>query len=445
VSGRARAGRIARAIARLAARAIVAAALVAIVLEGSARIASRLRGDGGTAAAALEREAFLARSIGTARLLEPPATPGQRVVAMAYGARYELHPYFGHTFFRGEPGVNNHGFVTPHEYPYARTGDELVVGVFGGSVAMQVAAGDRLADRLAPLAHGRGRSRVVVLPFAVGGWREPQPFHALVHYLSDVDVVVFVDGFNEAIQLGTQRLASYPASYPPSDIFGGLAAAEDSPYAARDRALLSVAGEAMARATALAGSPPLDRSAFAQELWRLAAARYDRLAASVRKAGDEAASRGWAGIDVVRAPGDIERSRDRYFALYASVLRDAARLSAAAGKPFFHFVQPNQHLSGAKPFSEEERATAVTPAWFDIVTPGYLRIEQLSADLRRDGVDSTFLGWLFAAETATVYGDACCHFNERGLDALVSAIAQRMLAAEGSSRRAPAACPPSAS
>jgi hypothetical protein len=47
----------------------------------------------------------------------------------------------------------------------------------------------------------------------------------------------------------------------------------------------------------------------------------------------------------------------------------------------------------------------------------------MSASLRRDGIDSTFLGRIFADQPETVYSDACCHFNDKGLDAIVNAIA----------------------
>jgi hypothetical protein len=413
--------------ASLLAKLLAAAAILAGGLELGARVVARLHGVAGTQHAARERAAFVAHSAGEARATASgePRAGHQRVVEMAYGARYELHPYFGHTFWRGERGANNHGFFATFRYPYERSGDELVVGVFGGSVAMQVAAGTALAEELAPLAARLGRSRVTVLPFAIGGWREPQQFNALVHYLADVDVVIFVDGFNEIIQLAAGHLASYPASFPASDIFGALAAAETSPYEARDRALLSLVGGWMARATRLADGPLLRHSIFVHEIWRLLAARYDAFAAS-RRSTARPASGSWSGIDVVRADADIARNRDRYFELYRAVTAHAARLARAAGKPFFHFVQPNQHLRGAKPLSEDERAHGVTPEWFDMVTEGYARLEEISGSLRGEGIDSTFLGWVFRDERGTVYVDRCCHLNGRGLDRVVAAIVERV-------------------
>jgi hypothetical protein len=87
---------------------------------------------------------------------ETSAAPRRRYVDMAYGARYEIHPYFGHTFFRGFGPANNAGFYTDATYPYVRHGREFVIGVFGGSVAMQAAgAGDVLVAGLGPAPRAR--------------------------------------------------------------------------------------------------------------------------------------------------------------------------------------------------------------------------------------------------------------------------------------------------
>ena len=48
--------------------------------------------------------------------------------------------------------------------------------------------------------------------------------------------------------------------------------------------------------------------------------------------------------------------------------------------------------------------------------------------LRAQGVDSTFLGDMFAETAETVYVDDCCHLNERGVDMLASTIVQHMIA-----------------
>ena len=90
-------------------------------------------------------------------------------------------------------------------------------------------------------------------------------------------------------------------------------------------------------------------------------------------------------------------------------------------------MQPNQHDRGSKPLSEEERGL-LTAAWVEWVSAAYRKLERISAGLRAAGVDSTFLGHVFAATTETVYADSCCHFNAHGIDVLEEAIADHILA-----------------
>lgn len=62
-----------------------------------------------------------------------------------------------------------------------------------------------------------------------------------------------------------------------------------------------------------------------------------------------------------------------------------------------------------------------------VVTPPYRRLEAVAAALRGQGVESYFLGSIFAGISETVYSDDCCHLNERGLEILNRRIAERIL------------------
>lgn len=129
------------------------------------------------------------------------AAGARRYVDMAYGGRYELHPYFGYTFFRGAPPANNHGFIVDHDYPYRKGPGECVIGIFGGSVAMQVVAeADGLREVLRP-AFGARCGKITVLPFASGGWRQPQTFYAFAYYAENLDLAIVLDGYNDVVEV----------------------------------------------------------------------------------------------------------------------------------------------------------------------------------------------------------------------------------------------------
>lgn len=208
-------------MARLAdaARAVASGlAIVALTLglaEGVAQVVARTALRLTPHRARLERQALLAKipadATSSSGGAATPLTPThRRYIDMAYGARYEIHPYFGHTMFRSYGLANNHGFYTDKAYPYVKADHEYVIGIFGGSVAMQIAGGgEALAARLRPGLRARGFDKVTVLPFAAGGWRQPQSFYALVYYLDSIDMAILVDGFNDMVTLSAAQLHAY--------------------------------------------------------------------------------------------------------------------------------------------------------------------------------------------------------------------------------------------
>ena len=140
-------------------------------------------------------------------------------------ARFELHPYLGYTYAPGREGVNGHGFEAGgREYPYSRGDEEFVVGVFGGSAALQVAKQAKaIEEALLPGLKSKGYTRVTVLPFAVEGWRQPQTFHAFASYLPTIDMALVVDGLGEVLEFSDAGRKGWPADYPSAEIYAPLA------------------------------------------------------------------------------------------------------------------------------------------------------------------------------------------------------------------------------
>ena len=387
---------------------VAASAMAFVVCEALARFWVAV----GVAGAAVERREFL-KAI-------PPEIDDS--------GGYAVHPFLGYTFTPGGRGANQQGFFGP-ELPYRKSPDELVVGVFGGSVAMQASleGGHILSEALAPAAAARGYTHVRVLSFAVGGWRAPQPFIALAHFVSSVDVAIVLDGFNEVIHLGTDALDHFPAAFPFREVYAPLVRGLGSPDEVVRRAQLIAANRHALRVTKRFGRPPLRWSLLAHLYWRGVARRYQERATLLRWEAHQAIAPQWRDVEPVVA-GDYGAKRDAYLAFYADLVRDADAVTRRHGKPFFHFVQPNQYDRGSKPLSEEEADRRVTNVgWFDVVTPSYRRLEVLTETLRAEGVASVFLGHIFGDVPETVYKDDCCHLNERGLGIMNRIIAETIV------------------
>ena len=371
-----------------------------------------------------ERVAFLRRLP-----LQPDGAARDAAALERVGhAAFSLHPFFGYTFRPSFEGADAQGFYSGSPaLPHRAASDELVVGIFGGSVAMQVAdARGVLGATLEPAARAAGYQRVTVLSFAIGGWRQPQHFNALVRFLDGIDVAIVLDGFNEVIHLGDWHLARQPAEYPWSAVYGMLArrpAAEETVT----RAELLLLHETARHVTAVVDRSALRRSTLVHLLWRVYAARYERSATALRSALAHVAPD--PAIQARAGTGPIAARRDSYLEWWHDLILYSDLISRARGRSFFHFVQPNQYDRGSKPLSPEERESFTrNTAWFDEVTPRYARVEEMTAHLRRSGVDSTFLGDLFATTAATVYVDDCCHLNEHGVHLLAAAIGEHVAA-----------------
>jgi len=94
-----------RAAGVVAAIFVVLAGTLA-VCEWAARIVTGLDGAG----ASRERVDFASRIPASGFQSDTVGTG--RIVQTAYGSRFELHPYFGYTYVRGDEGMNRHGFLS---------------------------------------------------------------------------------------------------------------------------------------------------------------------------------------------------------------------------------------------------------------------------------------------------------------------------------------------
>jgi hypothetical protein len=340
-------------------------------------------------------------------------------------ARYELHPFFGFVARRNEGLTNNQGFQSPYTYPYRSEEWEYVIGVFGGSVAQQLAQGSApLVDLLAPTLKEKGYQKLTVINLAMGASKQPSSFNTFVYFLEDIDLAVSLDGLNE-YQAEFQR-SGYPASFPARAVYEQLASFASSAYSARDAAMLEILAERAAGWTNPLMSPPLRYSMLAHLAWRAVVTRYEGTAGELRSSLAETAAEDWRGVDPVERDGP-DQALDRYFRLYEEVTRFSHTIAEAEGKLFFHFIQPNQYVAGSKVFSEEERAL-----YMDRVGPGFYterfgRLTEMTQRLRRQGVESHSLTMLFRDHEETLYSDNCCHFNARGVSLLSQAIGETIL------------------
>ena len=394
---------------------------------------------------------------GSLYYLTPPSGRSVSVDPTGGVEKYRLHPYFGFTNrpsatrrsvvgeLTSEPGhANNHGFVSSYDYPYERRhDDEFVVGLFGGSVAANLAVFEQkrriLATRLERVL-GLPAGRVTVLNFAVGGYKQPQQWLTYAYFRAlgqRLDAVINIDGFNELALAGRNRDSGIELSMPS---FDHLKALRD---VTGDASSLRSVERMMAIRDAWRKFAITFNRAWAGESWELTLAsgflvnflvykfHLRRHQQWLQEHVDETGGDGQnAWLTLEPAPSEVDEAAvERALALWteSSVLIDRAQ--EADDGLYLHFLQPNQYFDTGRVFSEEERAIAFSSesAFAEYIRHDYARWVAGIDSLRARGLPAYNLVHLYDSVAEPIYRDDCCHFNDRGQRLLAEAIAERVV------------------
>lgn len=345
------------------------------------------------------------------------------------------HPYLGFVY---SPDYDPAGMFRMHGMPVSSWGflddkpplqpaseNDVVIGIFGGSVAFyfSVQGVPALLEELAQVPAFRGK-RLVVVRTALGGFKQPQQLLTLNYLLSlggHFDLVINLDGFNE-VALSPHSLSSdgifpfFPRDW--GSLVGGTSDLNRLRLVGEITHLQKLRGER----AALFSKPGLRHSVFTNLLWKLLDRRlfYEIKAKQVELARYQPAA-GTTLPFAVRGPRRPHDSAGALFADLAGVWKQSslqmAQVSRAHGAHYFHFLQPNQYLEGSKPMSATEREVAFLPPGNPLeegVRAGYPMLRQRGAELSRQDVSFHDLSLVFAGIEKPLYIDDCCHFNLEG-------------------------------
>ena len=391
--------------------------LTLLVIEGMARLAYYLAFDQGYASApAADTQDYT-----------PPPTIGQQ--------QRMRHPFYGLLYSDPYHELN----LLP---PRPEQADTVAIALLGGSVAEQVrpylsrALYRHFSDHNLP-------RRPAIFNGALSGFKQPQQAVVAAHTLllgGHFDLVVNLDGFNESSFIfGKSAKGAFP--FFPLDWRHtlDLTAAETllvGPIAAlrADQAdLQRRAAASPFRYTALYAIVNRYRQ---EQVARQIIQRHHALAAAASAYSLEKHGPRRTFQDVAEPYGETAR-----FWYRSSLLLGAVAQLAAAD--YYHFLQPNQYVPNAKPLSPVELANFYRAGSRRerLISEIYPRMQRLGAQLQRESPAIHYfdLTGIFAANPETLYSDACCHFNERGLELLAAAMVERLAPAL---RRAATADPP---
>jgi len=414
----------------------------------------------GLGLAELLAEAYVYRQDGVLTWVQPvggtPAPVSVQALATD-GDRLRLHPYYG---FMALPGmrlqdvsktddmrrlygdvfvdgpyarttVDRDGFWSIHEadLPSSSTRD-FVIGVFGGSVALQFALTmeSTLARAIAnaPVVAGR---RVILKAYANGGTKQPQEVTALAYLLArgeHFDYVLNIDGFNELF-IAWYNLHEHQtvADAPFARFINGIqnvagASRQDSEREAATLRTRVTAWDLESRTSRLALHVMLAQALRERSRRELAA-----LEERITKAPPQSVE---LAMPLRQATPDEQRTYAKDIAdLWLRSSIEMRALADAYGIPYSHVLQPNQYFDNAQ-FTEEERRRHLdlkSPPLSELVPMVYGEYLRRENALAAAGVTFIDASHLFDGK-GDVWIDDCCHFNERGNIQMAEFIATRI-------------------
>ncbi|MGK0303065.1 MAG: hypothetical protein ACI89X_003952 [Planctomycetota bacterium] len=350
-----------------------------------------------------------------------------------------LNPFLGYVYRHGgthQSGfdISNYGFVDTDSPLQTRGEDRYVVALVGGSVALQLGlyAGDVLAAELEKSAALRGR-QVHVVRMGLGGWKQPQQLFAMqLAWLrgGEFDAVINLDGFNEVAMVAANVRSGVPAWFPRG--WGRLM--DDRPSREQQLRLGRLALLLEQRVVAAQSAGSVSWSPTLQTLWLTRDRRMATQLSALREAIDKDDS---TFNQAATGPGvegrDVEASRREMVDVWRRASIELGTLCEQHGARYFHFLQPNQYVPGAKVMRTEERLVAFEEreerdSMRAAVLHGYPLLQAASRELVASGVDYTDLTMVYRDHKEPLYVDKCCHVGKRGNEILAVSIASHIRA-----------------
>ena len=310
------------------------------------------------------------------------------------------------------------------EYPHCPDDDAFIVGLFGGSVSGQLYLTHQKVLREAIAKHPFvGKRRVVVLQFAQGSYKQPQHFFTLAYYSlggQKFDLVVNLDGFNEAVGNATNLLYGVNQMYPSAVLLSGMAVfqnAQSMDINSAKHLIRTARRRRLRSALSIVTNHKIGSFLFG---WLRNLLSEDQ-ASSLRSLEDD---NGTMFID--RVPRRFDETVDDFDAEAEKLAEDVAdlwfrsstmmqTLCSHMNAGYLHVLQPNQYY-WSKSLSPEEKEHFYKPERFEAkwarrVYPHFL---ELAKNFTDHGVNFENATDVMDDVTDTVLVDSACHFNEFG-------------------------------
>ena len=361
-----------------------------------------------------------------------------------------VHPFFGYVLKQGaftneklKLKVNKHGFFSLYEYPFVKTNKkQLIIGVFGGSVANNFAVDEYINQRLSKKLQSYPEfadREIVILNFGNGGYKQPQQLLILNYFLAlgqELDLVINIDGFNEValsnlnnkaqIELGMpsvqhiQPLASLATNVSP-EVMSAIVQINDN-----KKQLTAGIDKLQTCQIALCHAVTSLRVKQLVNNYQQAIVKYD---AQVKQSNADAANSGIVYIPKADSVLPDAAAYEKMASMWYESSIGMNQILSSRNIKYFHFIQPNQYYPTKRVFTAKEKEIAISKdsPYIEGVNKGYPVLLSKVNDLQKAGVNVFSAVNILDNTKETVYKDACCHYNSVGDEVLANYISSSII------------------
>jgi len=310
------------------------------------------------------------------------------------------HPYLGHIYQKDA--------VKRDEYTIPSESDAFNIGLFGGSVAANLADYEAKTATIEKILKQRipelRNRKIHLINFALGYGAQPRQATASLLYGRHLNLAVNLEGVNE---MQKPMIPAYPNYFPKLEL-GELFYSVDAKNLVKTKSVFVDVMTVHALEADLVEKRPIS------SLWRsYLKFRIMRLYDSLRSFVLALEERSRVSDIPVAALEDV----------WTHAVEDQTSIFAARKIPFIAFVQPAFGARNVKPLSdlENELGKSFTQERYETIqsqlNSGYQRLRQIP------GLKVFNLEMIFRQTRETTYIDSCCHLNELGNQMLSQAIA----------------------
>jgi len=349
--------------------------------------------------------------------------------------RQVIHPYLGYVVdptSSKDKVISEYGFLQAIPPISSKTDSDFIIGIFGGSFAAESTTSS-VSMLIKELKQSRDfhHKRIIVRPFAMEGYKQPQQLLTLIYFLSlgeHFDIVINLDGFNEVALPAVENVSKKVFPFFPRNWFGRV-------HTFRDTETLLILSEILLlterqRAwAALFVNTPLRYSITCNLLWEyynniLSNLRFEKEIAFQQYKISEKENVSY----LVTGPSfHYAKESEMYKDLAGMWKRSSIQMNnvcKANGIDYYHFLQPNQYVVNSKIMEKEELriAYAEDHMYKKGVEKGYPYLIEEGKDLVNQGVKFYDLTMIFANNKELLYKDICCHLNEKGYNIIAITI-----------------------